>query len=97
MKRTILEVCETRGWNLFAINVRTNHVHVVVTATAPPERVLNDFKAWCTRRLRECGLASPGVHIWSRHGSTRHLWTDEHVAVAKHYVLYEQDHARPHA
>src|SRR3989304_322730 len=31
--------CERRGWLLRALNVRTNHVHAVVSASEPPERV----------------------------------------------------------
>src|SRR5215813_6323608 len=47
---TILEVCGHRAWALLAGQVRTNHVHVVITATDPPSRVLGDLKAWSTRR-----------------------------------------------
>jgi hypothetical protein len=53
---TIFDVCQHRGWALHAHNVRTNHVHVVLTAAGPPEPVMNGLKSWCTRRLREAGL-----------------------------------------
>jgi hypothetical protein len=45
-----------RRWTLHALNVRTNHAHVVVTAVQTPERVMNTLKSWATRRLRESGL-----------------------------------------
>src|SRR5271167_4251747 len=35
------EVCTTRGWNLWAAHVRTNHVHVVVESDEPPEKMMN--------------------------------------------------------
>lgn len=41
----IREVCEHRAYVLHAVNVRTNHVHSVVTAPCKPERVMDSFKA----------------------------------------------------
>ncbi len=53
--RAIEEVCQHRGWRLHALNVRTNHVHVVVTANRRGKRVYNDFKSYATRRMKEAG------------------------------------------
>lgn len=75
---TITEVCAFRGWTLHAINVRTNHVHMLVSSDGPPEIVMNTCKAWATRRLREQSLVGPGVRVWTRHGSTR-LARDENA------------------
>src|SRR6266496_478022 len=52
----IRETCRIRKWSLLAFNIRTNHVHTVVTANRKPELVLNAFKANATRQLREDGL-----------------------------------------
>jgi len=90
VERTIREVCAHRGWTLHALNVRTNHVHVVVTAPVPPERVLTDFKAYTTRRLVEAGRWAKGEKVWSRHGSTRYLWTASAVAEKCQYVIEGQ-------
>lgn len=88
--RTMTELCEFRGWNALAINVRTNHVHLVVEAAAAPEKVMNDCKAWATRRLREADLVAKDTKVWSRHGSTRYLWKQESVDHACTYVLEGQ-------
>jgi REP element-mobilizing transposase RayT len=53
VEATIAEHCRTRGWELHAVNCRTNHLHVVVTADRDPDQVRAQFKAWCTRRLKE--------------------------------------------
>ena len=82
------EVCEQRGWWLFAAHVRTSHVHAIVQAGDPPEKVMNDFKAYASRRLNE--LARCAGNRWARHGSTRRLWNQEQVNHAIHYVLHEQ-------
>lgn len=71
IETAIREVCENRGWKLYAINVRTNHVHVVVWSNIDPERTMSSFKAWATRRMREAGLIGKDSKFWTRHGSTR--------------------------
>jgi hypothetical protein len=38
VENTIREHCRIRGWTLHAVNVRTTHVHVVVTAEIFPDR-----------------------------------------------------------
>ena len=40
--KSIREVCSCRIWPLHAAHVRSTHVHVVLTATARPERVMRD-------------------------------------------------------
>jgi REP element-mobilizing transposase RayT len=83
----IRDVCTYRGWTLHALNVRTNHVHVVVSAGSAPEQVMTSLKAWSTRRLREAGLVAKEIKPWSRHGSTRYLWWDDQIEAACSYVL----------
>lgn len=53
VEKTIADHCAIRGWILHAVNCRTNHLHVVVTANLHPKKVISQFKAWCTRRLKE--------------------------------------------
>jgi REP element-mobilizing transposase RayT len=83
-------VCSHRGWGLFAVNARTNHVHVVVSLSCTPEEAMGTFKAWCTRRLREAGHFAVDARVWARHGSTRYLWTEAAVVGAVRYVLESQ-------
>lgn len=90
MASAIQGVCEHKGWTLHALNVRTNHLHTVVTASGPPEPVMNAFKAWATRRLREAGIASANQRVWSRHGSTVYLFRPENMAEKVRYVLDAQ-------
>lgn len=88
--QAIQDVCAHRGWSLLAAHVRSNHVHTVVDAEAPPERVMNDFKAYGSRRLNQMGLDAPDRKRWARHGSTRWLWKPQHVSAALQYVVSEQ-------
>lgn len=86
----IREVCTVRGYALPALNVRTNHVHLVTSNSGKPERMMDSFKAYATKALRANGLLGEDQKAWSRHGSTRYLWTDEHVEMAIDYVINGQ-------
>jgi REP element-mobilizing transposase RayT len=89
----IMERCSNRRWNLRAAHVRMNHVHIVVAADAPPERVMNDLKSYASRCLNRLGFDEPGRKPWARHGSTRWLWKSENVSAAIRYVVDEQGEA----
>lgn len=87
---TINEVCNFKKWELHAVNVRTQHVHTVVTSSDPADFVMNSFKSWCTRRMRENQLWKSEYSPWSRHGSTRYLWSDKDLQRACWYVIHGQ-------
>lgn len=90
VEAAIRDVCKIRGYKIIAINVRTNHIHIVVEAFGAPGKVLNAFKANCTRELRAAGLVEGDQQVWSRGGSRRYLWKPAHVNGAVDYVLHGQ-------
>jgi hypothetical protein len=54
VETALRETCEIRDWQLFAINIRTNHAHsVVAIGKTSSKKVLSAFKANATRKLRE--------------------------------------------
>jgi REP element-mobilizing transposase RayT len=54
VEEAIYSHCILRGWRLHAVNCRTNHVHVVVTASSVRAAMARrQLKAWCTRRLKQ--------------------------------------------
>src|SRR5262249_56314738 len=61
--QTIHDHCRIRGWQLHAVNVRSNHVHVVVTCACPGEQARDQLKQWTARRLSDhAGLTAPVAH-----------------------------------
>jgi REP element-mobilizing transposase RayT len=86
----IKNTCELRGWKLWIVNVRTNHVHSVVTAKQKPKAVLIALKANATRALREAGLWKSDLSPWSDGGSRKYLWTEKDLSDAIAYVEYGQ-------
>jgi REP element-mobilizing transposase RayT len=90
---TIRQHCVVRGWTLLAVSCRTNHVHVVVNASASPDTVMSQFKAWCTRRLTEHANskgAGKREKWWTEGGSTRFLNDEKSLDAAVSYVLEGQ-------
>ena len=83
----IRETCAHRGWTVHALNVRTTHVHVVVSAAGvAPEVVMDQLKAWASRRLNR--LAGAKGRWWAYHGSTK--WIND-PAYLRNSVEYVRD------
>ena len=87
ISEAIKETCELRKWKLYADNVRTNHVHVVVRAPCHPEVVLRALKANSTRKMRESGCWTSDDTPWAQKGSKRWLWTYNQLEAAIAYVV----------
>jgi REP element-mobilizing transposase RayT len=86
------ELCEKRQWEIHALNVRTNHIHIVVSALdKKPERVMSDLKAKATKILRKANVITQEQEPWSRHGSTVYLFTQKEFDNACVYVDEYQD------
>jgi hypothetical protein len=89
VRDAVVELCTEKGWTLLALHVRTNHVHVVVSAEREAGRLMSDLKARASRELNRSGTDA-NAKRWTRHGSTRHLFDGASVAAAVVYVLDEQ-------
>ncbi|HJQ33265.1 MAG TPA: hypothetical protein VJ866_13845 [Pyrinomonadaceae bacterium] len=84
----IRETCRLRGWLLRAVNVRTNHVHVVASVGGTqPGLALNAFKANATRRMRHAGCWKHDYSPWADKGSVRYLWNERSIERAVEYVV----------
>ena len=85
-----------------AVNCRSNHVHVVVTAAEHPEEIRDQFKAWCTRRLKQLERRRMAdvlsirarQHWWAERGSQRYINDEEGLEAAILYVRDGQDSPR---
>lgn len=91
VEEAIRETCRCRKWYLSAVNVRTNHVHVIAAiGDVKPERALNDFKSYATRKMKQNGCWQHDYSPWADKGSKRRLWNEQSVANAVDYVLNGQ-------
>ncbi|HYV37881.1 MAG TPA: transposase [Gemmataceae bacterium] len=95
----LVKHCQMRRWHLHARNVRTNHVHAVVTAAIDGEIVRSQLKAWSSRRLSEhAGLSGQGKNgqkrWWTEGGDIEWVRDDEHLYNVIRYVAELQDHLR---
>ncbi len=90
IEATIHKHCEIRNWHLWAVNCRTNHVHVVVTALDCDGTIVRDqFKAWCTRNLK-LAFDPNKKNWWAEGGYIDELETEDELASAIEYTLNAQ-------
>jgi REP element-mobilizing transposase RayT len=82
------ETCAQRSWTLHAVNCRSNHVHVVVTADmADPDKIRVDLKAWSARALKTA-FGGERENWWAERGSIHYLNSDDDLEAA---ILYVRD------
>jgi REP element-mobilizing transposase RayT len=87
---SLAQHCDYRGWRLMKRNVRTNHVHVVVSADDDPQRMMVQFKAYATRAMRDRELIIGRAKVWTEGGSKRWLFTPDALSAACDYVCNGQ-------
>ncbi len=90
VRDAIVALCREKGWQLQAVHVRSNHVHVVVAVDREAGRVMSDLKARASRELTRAGLDDAKRKRWTRHGSTLHLFDEATVADKIDYTLNRQ-------
>jgi REP element-mobilizing transposase RayT len=87
----IVETCRHRGWHLHAVNCRSNHIHVVVSAPGvKPRKIRIDLKAWATRCLKS-RFDSSRENWWAERGSIRHVDNEDSLQAAILYTTDAQD------
>ncbi len=90
VEKTIADHCAIRNWMLHAVNCRSNHVHVVVTAADRAIEVPREqFKAWCTRKLKE--RLTTRNNWWTQRGRDLYIDDEDHLADVIAYVIEGQD------
>lgn len=99
-RRTVREAvegyCLFKQWRLLALNVRTNHVHVVVSGS-DPSKMLNGVKARATKLLRDAGEFPADRPVCSERGNKHGLASTAAVADAVNYVRHKQGEDLPEA
>ena len=85
---TILRHCKIKNWRLYAVHIRSNHCHIILNSNDSPDKMMNDLKAWATRKLRQAGYVFEKV--WTKHGSTIFIFTLEKLKEKVYYVVHEQ-------
>ena len=87
VEKACREHCEFRGWELKAVNARTNHVHVVAIANKSPKSTRDQLKANCTRLLRLQPTPLNVPKTWTTNGDCEVLADDDELLGVMHYVI----------
>ena len=84
--------CDHRGWHLWAINARSNHVHAVATAAGTSGSAVRDqLKANGTRGLRERWPVFRDRPVWTVGGDWECINNEDDLEAACLYVRDAQD------
>lgn len=93
--RTIGDHCLRRAWQLHAMDCRTHHVHVALTAPrATPADCMAQLKAWTARRLAEAATHGVRTKWWTENGSRRLIFDETDLADVVVYIAECQDKSR---
>ena len=92
IKTAIENTCQRSHWHIYALHVRTNHLHIVLQADQQVDDVMRILKTNATILLRKKGEIEQDRKVWSRHGSTKYLWTDQSIYYTCEYTITEQGH-----
>ena len=96
VEAAVRETCTIRNWFLRAFNVRTNHVHCVVSiGETKADQALVALKANATRQMREDGCWNEPHSPWVKKGSKRNLWNERSIERAIDYVMNGQGDELP--
>jgi REP element-mobilizing transposase RayT len=97
VEQTIRDHCRIRNWTLHAVNARTNHIHAVVSADRDINEVMNQLKAWCSRKLSDdAGLTQTVAkkagrrHWFTEDGDKEMIHDEEHLNNTIRYVMEGQ-------
>ena len=96
---TIEDHCRIRKWKLHAVNCRSNHVHALVTAVGRDIEVPREqFKTWCTRKLKELqrnlGVRQIRDDWWTERGWDEFIDDEPGFAEVLGYICEGQESGR---
>ncbi len=86
----IINTCRYNHWHLYAAQIRTNHVHIVMQTDRSPDRATTSIKAYATQYLRKIVPQSSREKYWARGQSIKHLFNSMQVFRTMKYVIEEQ-------
>jgi REP element-mobilizing transposase RayT len=90
VRDAFVALAQEKDWRLLAVHVRSNHIHIVISAERDPGRLMSDLKARASRDLTRAGFDNADRRRWTRHGSTQHLFTTEQVQKKiKYMAVYD--------
>jgi REP element-mobilizing transposase RayT len=88
----LLSTSQYRAWELLAVAIMANHVHLVVGVPGDPEpeTILRDFKAYGSRKLNKIWGKPASGTWWTESGSRRKLPAPDSVLAGIRYVLEQE-------
>ena len=89
-KRAIPALCRRGGWQYHLAAVRSNHVHVLLTARVEGKRIRRWFKTWLGQALTEAYPHEIGRPWWADGGSVRWVWKQWYYETVYQYIAEQR-------
>ena len=86
------ETAQYRSWELLAVGILANHLHIVVGVPGDPDPsdILRDFKSYGSRALNRGWNKPASGTWWAESGSKRKLPDEDAVLAAIRYVIEQE-------
>jgi len=85
---SIVNTCRICKYELFAINVRGCHIHLIIRTDKQGRKVMQKLKMYASKDLKLAGFVYD--KYWTRHGNIVELHKYENMISKACYVLFEQ-------
>ena len=88
------ETAQYRNWQLLAVAIMANHIHIVigVPGDPEPEKLLQSLKAYGSRKLNKAWDRPASDTWWTESGSRRKLPNESAVRAA---IVYVREQEKP--
>ena len=88
----LMECARRFSWKIDALNVRKEHVHIVLFAPSDesPDEIVRKLKTGATYALYENNFRGVGTRVWTKSFACDSIWTIGFWRRAVNYVLKEQ-------
>jgi len=87
VEKAIENTCVFKKWNVHAIAIRSNHIHIVISTDGiNPKQIMKTLKNYSTRALKNIERLSNRTCMWTKGGSIRFLNDRESVSTAIEYI-----------
>ena len=96
VRQSIYRTCSIRNWEIYALTVCYNHVHVLISCSDKNgSQALNILKAHCTRALKGQTNQAKRKYWWTRSGSVRYVYNKESLNAVIEYIENQSDKKPP--
>lgn len=90
VETAIPKICVRGGWTLQIAACQTDHVHVLLAASADGKAIRRWLKRWLGEALSEAWPLPEGASWWAEGGSVKWVWDDDYLHNVFEYIAEQR-------